>query len=454
MIKENFIRSNAILFPTATCNLRCNYCNIDKNPVLKKIDESLEEAFSGDYFYNRILQYFPLNSQLTTIETWGGEPFIHMERIYHTLHKIIAYYPFFDSMMSSTNFSYPEWNDKFFDLMKQFAQYNPRRFKYRLQLSVDGPTEINDSGRGVGTTEKCLNNYKIFLSRLPQDLPGNVDLTIVIKQTLNLETLRILKNKEEIIKYFNFFEENFYEPFFNLGNYSNVNFEFGVPNLATPVPATTEDGLIFSKYCKNCAEIQKEINKYFKYQRWIMPYSYYQACTNCSSPSYCMGSYGCGSGTIQVGFLPNDYISTCNEGFTQLFEEYYSFLERKEREKFTIDLEEKLQWKHKRKLCLTDDEYSQYEDYMMILGKEDAKATIANITQEIVILALLKQIDEKYKDIEIANNAARYIRYMCYCVKDNYNMTGSITFIHIGFLRLLLNGALDYILEAKNELQL
>ena len=34
-------RSIAIFYTCGTCNLRCSYCGIDKNPILYKIDEAL-----------------------------------------------------------------------------------------------------------------------------------------------------------------------------------------------------------------------------------------------------------------------------------------------------------------------------------------------------------------------------------------------------------------------------
>ena len=36
-INEKF-RSICVLYLTATCNLNCSYCYIDKSPVLQKID--------------------------------------------------------------------------------------------------------------------------------------------------------------------------------------------------------------------------------------------------------------------------------------------------------------------------------------------------------------------------------------------------------------------------------
>ena len=74
-------RSIAIFYTCGTCNLKCTYCGIDKNPILAKIDKALEESFKGDYYFNQVQKYFPYPDQLKRIETWGGEPFLGMDRI-------------------------------------------------------------------------------------------------------------------------------------------------------------------------------------------------------------------------------------------------------------------------------------------------------------------------------------------------------------------------------------
>ena len=51
-------RSIAIFYTCGTCNLKCTYCGIDKNPILAKIDKALEESFKGDYTYIRLLKNF------------------------------------------------------------------------------------------------------------------------------------------------------------------------------------------------------------------------------------------------------------------------------------------------------------------------------------------------------------------------------------------------------------
>jgi sulfatase maturation enzyme AslB (radical SAM superfamily) len=131
MLKTNL--HTAVLYTCGTCNLQCTYCGIDKSPILKKIDEALEASFADEnYYFERIKKYFPDRGQLTRIETWGGEPFLQMQRIYPLLDKVIAHYPYFEHMFSSTNFSYPSWTDKIFDLFNYFSKYPDRDFTYHL----------------------------------------------------------------------------------------------------------------------------------------------------------------------------------------------------------------------------------------------------------------------------------------------------------------------------------
>lgn len=45
-------RTTVILYTAGVCNLNCRYCGIDKNPILKDIDEALAKSFEGDYYFD------------------------------------------------------------------------------------------------------------------------------------------------------------------------------------------------------------------------------------------------------------------------------------------------------------------------------------------------------------------------------------------------------------------
>ena len=449
MIYKNKDRSTVILYPTGTCNLKCKYCNIDKNPYLQTIDEQLCESFKDDYYINRIHQYFPQKYMLKSLETWGGEPFLHMERIYPTLHKIINDYPFFSRFYSSTNFSFSTWPDQLFNLFYQFGQYPYRKFEFILQLSIDGPTEINDKNRGIGVTERCLNNLHVMIERIKAgELPDNITLFINIKGTLDDSNIRKLCDKEALIQYFQFLENNYIEPI-KLLNKKNIVMRATIPNTAVPSPTTVESGKIFAKLCKLCCEIETDnfFKHYFKYYKNITPLGENRIDITYNEPyNYFSSGCLCGTGKKTIGLLPNDLVAVCNEGFVDLLSNYREYAAKTmDQSNSSIILNEFINeengW-----MCLSDDMYHLYEEKINTYWNDNSTARLANDTCIIMALALAGQIDKKYINEEVARQGALFcLSCSSYCVKDNYHLTGSLIVQPVGLFKLLLNGAREYI---------
>lgn len=444
-MNKNLKHTVLTLFPSAVCNLNCTYCNISKNKALIEIDKELEDFFNDpDYIMTRVHKYFE-PCALTTLETWGGEPFLHMDRIYKVLPRLVEDYPYLQNFFSSTNFSFPNWIEQFFGLMHQFKQWPDRQFNYKLQISCDGPTELNDLGRGKGTTLKCLENYARLVESLESRLPANVNLSIVPKPTLNLETVRLLNTKEKIIEYYQFFEDCF----INLVNklkFSNVQAYTNTPNIGVPCPATKEDGLYFAKFAKNCAEVSKHANKYFKYYTNVRPFSIYEK--RMQNLTFYQSGIGCGMGYSNIGLLPQDKISVCNEGFVQTIKQYNE-LRSQEQENGTIEKKTR-QSKNQHHLCYSDDEYEKFEEQMCNFCYTANTSVLVGLCNQITLLALSGQIDKQYIQQPNALHAAQVLAGEYFCLKDNYDITGSFSLIPVGLIRLLLNGALPY-LENNDE---
>ena len=439
----------AIFYTCGICNLKCKYCGIDKSPILKQIDEALEKSFQGDYYFERVKKYFPNQWQLKRIETWGGEPFMRMDRIYPLLHQLINYYPYLDSLFSSTNFSYPEWLDQVLGLLNELGKYPERDFTYELQLSIDGPPYINDNNRGNGVTEKCIKNYiKLLEAIRDEKIPSNVHLSMCFKATLSIENIHYLNNKDNIIKYFQFFEENFYEPFIDmLKTATNVSFNLTSPNTAVPSPVTVEDGKVFAEVCKKCREIEKEnIEKqYFKFHNVI---TFLHGGVHQEVMTYNYPYHTCGTGTTMIGFLPDNIMSLCHEGFTQFIEEYKKIAATSDRIETTVISFDKFLAEQKTMLCADDNGCDAFMDKMRLYYNSSTRSRLINITNQILALAMSGEILDCYLDHSNALKAAIFIQsHGAYCIKDNYNKTGSITMVPHGFLKLLLNGAMDYICE-------
>lgn len=446
MEKAKSLRSSLVIYPCATCNLHCHYCNIDKNPALNKIDKLLEESFADeDYYFKRVREEFPNREQLRNIGFWGGEPLLKIERCFKLLDKTINYYPYLNSFFVSTNFSYSNWLDKISSLFNRFSYYPERDFNFTLQLSCDGPELINDKGRGEGVTKKCLNNFNLLLKKLPEILPSNVFLNISLKPTLDIETICDLDSTEKIVEYYCFFEKNFLKPVYYLGM-DNVTAYKSVPNVATPIPATKELGEKFGRFCKNCKILEKEPEKYFEYYKKITPYSIKEGeePRKILSNTYKCETLGCGYSIFSVGLLPNNLYSTCNEGFVYCDNSYINV---KDNDEVKATINKKIDKKNQQ-ICLNLEQHKKFQEHLFHFHEKGATALIGNLASMITMLSLTKHIDKKYSDIEEAVKAAKYVvEEIGICLKDNYNSTGSISMMPNGLIILLLNGALDYIME-------
>lgn len=439
-------RNAAVFYPSASCNLKCRYCGIDKNPALGLIDDIIAKSFENpEYYFEQVKLKFPDRGQLSHIETWGGEPFLHMDRMHSLLHLIINHYLYFDSFFSSTNFSFPSWNKQLFDLFNVFGHYPYRDFTIQIQLSCDGPEYINDAGRGIKTTKKCIDNFNKMVQLLSEgNLPNNITLHLCLKPTLDNETMLMLNTKQKIINYYKFFEETFLEPINNL-KLKNVYMTTGIPNTAVPSPVTVDEGKQFSNICKLCREIEQE-NKtqhYLKYYTIITPF--YDEITQ-NILTYSWPYNHCGTGTSIVSFLPDSKFATCHEGFTQFLEDYGKYaLESDRVNTGTIDYDNYLS-EQKIKLCVDEEGLAQHEYIMSLYNAEGTTAKVGISAAIIVVLAMAGQIEKKYMLHENALKAAIFMQgHTAYCIKDNLNITGSYTLPPLGLYKLLLNGAMQYI---------
>lgn len=449
MIHFNDKRITAVVYPCGICNLNCRYCTIDKNPALKEIDDILGKSFEDDYYFNRIKAYFPRKDQLKRLETWGGEPFLKMERVYPLVHKLIQYYPYFNQMYSSTNFSYEEWIDKFMGLMDCFAQYPYRDFTYHLQLSVDGPPYINDANRGEGVTERCIKNFDKLVAIIKEGrFPSNVTLDITLKGTWDTGDFKQLNSKEKLIEFFQFYEEAYTRKIKEL-NMPNIRIYETVPNTAVPAPVTQQDGKIFAEIVKKCREIEQE-NKllhYFKYYETITPLTG-NPCEKCVSYT-CGERHNCGTGSTIIGFLPNDMVSACHEGFTLLAEQYKSYAAKRSDAQLSVSLN-KFLCENPVPMCMTDDEYYKHEQKMECFNNVFSTSQLASEVALITALAMAGQIDPIYIQEYEALKAANYMCFnSAYCIKANYAITGSFLLESTDLYKLYLNGALPYLTEGE-----
>lgn len=431
-----------ILYTTAVCNLNCVYCFIDKNSALKKIDNFLDDSYlkTPDYYFNFSKELFE-KEKLKEMQFWGGEPFLALHRAYYTVQECIKYYPSLSSFMASTNFAHETFFEEFYNFLNILKKFPDRKFIFKLQLSCDGPEYINDANRGKGVTEKIIVHFEKLVKELQNELTDNITVNLFFKPTYDSNTIQKLQTKEKIIEYFSFFE-TFMDIFNKYNTKKNLTFRLPIPNTACPSPHTQQDGLNFANYCKLCREIENDkVLKYYKSITSFKPKNKDYLKGHCNSY--------CGNGSRSLGLLPNRKISCCHNGFVDLISDYKKQVLEDSTHMDTVVIEKEL-FKGKQNKLIFDVDSKDFSNHQKkieeFLKNYDDNVKIANMASLIRILGLHGQIDKKYANTKTAIEGAKFLAASTsYCLRDNLGVTGSIYLYPCGLIKLLLNGAREYI---------
>lgn len=434
-----------IIYTTATCNLNCVYCFIDKNPALVKIDQWLDDSFmkTPDYYIDFAKEMFYRN-KLEEMQIWGGEPFLAMHRAYHTIEEVINYFPNFKQLMVSTNMVSEQFFEEFWGLIELFGKYPDRKFEFRLQLSCDGPTNINDSNRGEGVTAKIIDVFHKMVDEMPNHIPDNLTIRAHMKPTLDSSSIAELQTKEKIYDYFSFFE-NFYKYYLENNKKKNFVYTLPIPNTACPSPHTKADGIRFANYCKLCQEIEKD--KILNYYKYITSFVRKKNSSGPALNGTCQGH--CGNGRGSVGLLPDNMVSCCHNGFVDMLSEYKkNVIAGNSTHMDNVTIEKGIFNNQRNSLIFKKDskEFELYQQKLEEFYNQDNTMKITNVASMILLLARNGQIDAKYCSKEEAVKGAIFVlSSTAYCVRDNLSVTGSIYMYPVGLIKILLNGAREYI---------
>ena len=451
-------RHTVVLYTTAVCNLNCRYCFIDKNPALQQIDKYLEDSYlkTPDYYIDFAKEAFH-QEKLHAMQFWGGEPSLGYHRAYETVEKFCSYFPNLQTFMTSTNFVSDVFFTEFYGLMNVLGKFPNRKFRFCLQLSIDGPEYITDNSRGKGVTQNFIKHFNRIIEECQNanNLPDNVTLALSLKPTLDGGSIRLLQDKEKVKEYFLFFEQ--FQAVYNSKNHrQNIQFNLPIPNTAVPSNHTREDGQLFANYCRITKELEREnrANKIFSYYRGITSYKPRKPISKpiVELSGICPGH--CGNGRESLGLLPNRMVSCCHNGFVDMISDYKRNIMNNNSNHLseaTIDTQLFKNQHNSLTFAYDSKEFQQYQNQLETFYCPADASKVANMVSNIMFLAVTDQIDPKYQNKDEAIEAAYFIlRCSAYCVRDNLT-TGSIFMHPPGLLKLLLNGAKDIIEQEDNR---
>lgn len=448
------------LFTTALCNLNCGYCYIckDKAGGLQYIDKDVEDDFKNRRQIKQILDYDDsIRETLTGVTLWGGEPFLHVERFVDDIDYWFETFPNIKSLDTSTNFTIPNQVSLIENMLKQIDRlyHGEDKFHFDLQISIDGYEEMNDAGRGKGTTQKFLKNFR-DLCKMNYNY-DKIYIEVHTKPTLSKETFKYLESDEGILKWFNFFEKEMNEVYHN----SNAKFHYSSSlwNCAQPTEWTQEDGIRYAKIIKRIQELSPEIrkNKYWSNAESFIPEAQLALCklsieeNLCSMDQLCncfagpCTGGGCGAFTHNIVPIPKGYYTMCHRG---IFDEYTDYLNNMQNKDNLNNLSEKyFKAQNVQDWILTKDQLKTLHDSMMQMYTHPNQIRYTDLVIAIREYALAGLIDKKYEDSDEIEKTLGYYLLNSYCIQDAYITNGSWTTISNLEIPLFYNGVMEIVVE-------
>lgn len=432
---------NLVLFSSAICNLNCKYCFIHKSKYLKEIDDIIIKNCNSEYykdFLDKLSPYFNYD-KLHTISLWGSEPSFGFSRFSSVIRDLFIEYPTLYRITFSSNFC----NDNLVNEIKSLTDVvYPvcNNLQLDIQISIDGPAYINDINRGNGVTEKIEENFKKVLE-FCKKLPHSIITTFSTKSTLTIEQIDNLTKNNKIKEYFDYFYNTIYKY-----NRIHDNIIVQIPYLTPTLPYyfTQEDGKTYAKFIEKVSEyaVESKFNIRDKFDLTSFPCRIRNRIIYDKTfiPNGVYSKYGfCGLGIGQIGLLPNHYLALCHREFSNFLEKFVN-----DTQNFKHDFIDNRAFSNSSMSSPTMFSLKDAETRLGIIRryKVSSSTTILNtLENQIRTLAMCGQINEEYREKEMARFGANFILESCgICAKDAYDITGICSSSYNGMIKLILNG--------------
>lgn len=170
LINYDFVAAN--VYFVGTCNLQCKYCFQPKiGKKMSDVNEKIIEWVKSGKMEEDVEKH--IGKDIECLALWGGEPSINLPYLTERLDKVYERFPKLNSISYSTNMSKRHLAQNSVDFIKAVLEMNRkyrRSVKVDLQISIDGPPEVNDKDRIGCKAEEILGNTTFVLESL-KDIP-------------------------------------------------------------------------------------------------------------------------------------------------------------------------------------------------------------------------------------------------------------------------------------------
>lgn len=444
-LDKDIIPERLTLYTTALCNLKCSYCYIckDNTNALKKIDDDIKVDWENNNYIKRLKYDFPKEylENIKGIDLWGGETLIGMDRFTKSFHNFKEILPNLNFIQFSTNFVAPHTLDILKRLIDEISKNISidEIFTIYLQISVDGPEDINDLNRGKGVTEKILKNYNDFLDI---NIPSNIQVCISTKPTLSRDTFESFLDYDYVKRYYFFFNDNFYKPFLNKSD-SKINSVFcGIPNYAEPFNYSVADGVMLTSVFKVFQEVGKKEEIPAFEGRSLVPYvsRFNFNKKNFYNPINYICGGACGKLVYDITMVPHDKYCVCHRS---LFDAYVDYSNTKvDNTEMNYD-----EYMTSQRATLSKEDYIKLRKAIVQSYLYPTKQIGVDMDTMIKLNAKAGLILPKYLNAKERLPVVNFMETSSMCLDSNYRLQGSLFCQPFWWIRLFLNGAFDIMME-------
>ena len=447
--------NSAQILIESKCNLRCSYCYIEKNPSLNDLHDKIVDAFEKDIYINTMIDMQKDGKpNITNLDLWGGEPTLGLSLFGRHLDKFIDNLPSLNSFFMSTNFTTDI--NILVDFIKLLDRKAKNKTTFILQISLDGPPNINDAGRGEGVTSKIISNLESFFEAFAGEKLKNVTVDITFKSTIGMDTLTSqFKKVKDVLEYYSFFD-NLYDDCESNNINKNINVIDGTnPTLAYPGQYSSIDGIELVRVLRLWQTANKghKLNHYDYLSIVDMYLPVFANGQIPSSPEKFIGFCGVGMNTCAITY--DGKKTFCHRCIFDYYENTSKYnADRKGLlDDFTIVDKSKEMQNNFVNIATANIDDKTFERTIDATYKNSSAFVLSNTVSMLSNLANSGQANPLYlTDHKALIKAAYYISAMNMCLYENIITTGSYYMKPLSLMRLFGNGAVELIIEeTKNR---
>lgn len=479
-----------VIMLNKACNLKCDYCFINKKQGTEKIHSELVDLASNGYYVSRVNELFDDDEKknIRILDIWGGEPTVNPNEIKKLFGDLSAACKNIDTLKFSTNFALPNAAHIVLEIYNELVALNHENghnkpFSIDIQISIDGPSDITDRNRGDNVAESVLKNIKILCDELANHYNHQAcRLKLHTHCVFDTDTVNALSTVDGIKDFFDYFYEMYsYVEKFNL---TGAKIET-IPGICMmfPTPETSETGKLAAKMYKSLYEFYANGNKYdYSTDFWDrlltnMPgeslfnfpisgrnhlpsrkerkmflddverlITTHTITAQPESRTYCGQAFG------SILLAPDNEYALCQNCFFDRYDAYVDVFAADGNSNTRFISNQNADYKKNTKSWIwrTDEEFLRFRN-VVTTAYDNISAHGGYYGPELVARTMIRTmaragvIDKKYEDPKECSYAARYTDININCMSLLLSLTGSIHVPAMYYLPLYLNGAMDWI---------